>query len=191
MIPTQCRVLLLLLCVAVGGALPAFASAQALDQARSGFGFELRTRWGQVIGGYFPRFEGEVVHLSDGRRQVRIRLATASVEVDGPERYTRFARSQRFLDAAHHPWVEFQSEPYTGELVRGGGPLRGTLNMRGIARTETFVLAPSDCARPAHECDVIAEGSVSRADYGLESWRWALVDEVRFRLRVRLQETSQ
>jgi hypothetical protein len=38
---------------------------------------------------------------------------------------------------------------------------------------------------------VIAQGSVSRADYGLESWRWALVDEVRFRLRVRLQETSQ
>jgi polyisoprenoid-binding protein YceI len=190
MTPTRFRFLLALLCMAFGCALPVLASAQALDQASSRFGFELRTRWGQVIDGNFPRFEGEVVQLLDGRHQVRIRLATGDVEVDGPARYTHFARSERFLDAEHHPWVEFQSEPYAGELVRSGGPLRGTLNMRGISRKETFILAPSDCVRPAHDCPVVAQGSVSRADYGLESWRWALVDEVRFNLRVRLREST-
>jgi polyisoprenoid-binding protein YceI len=127
------------------------------------------------------------VDLADGRRQVRIRVATTSVEVNGPERYTRFARSERFLDAARHPWMEFQSEPYSGDLVRAGGPLRGTLNLRGIARQETFVLAPSDCPRPALDCDVVGQGTISRAQYGLESWRWALTDAVRFNLRVRLQ----
>lgn len=177
----------MLLCVTFGSALPAFVSAQALDPTYSRFGFELRMRWGQVIDGNFPRFEGEVVDLADGRRQVRIRLATASVEVDGSERYTRFARGERFLDAARHPWVEFQSEPYSGELVRAGGPLRGTLSLRGITRQETFVLMPSDCPRPALDCDVIAQGTISRADYGLQSWRWALTDAVRFNLRVRLQ----
>ncbi len=98
----------MLLCVTFGSALPAFVSAQALDPTHSRFGFELRTRWGQVIVGNFPRFEGEVVDLADGRRQVRIRVATASVEVNGSERYTRFARGGRFLDAAQHPWVEFR-----------------------------------------------------------------------------------
>lgn len=163
------------------------AWAQSLD-ARSRFGFELRTRWGQVIAGDFPAFEGEVRTLPDGRRQVRIRLASARVEVAGSQRYTRFARGERFLDAARHPWVEFVSEPYPGELVRRGGALQGTLSLHGVDRRETFELAPAECARPAYDCDVVGQGRVRRTDYGMTQWRWALTDEVRFRLRVRLQE---
>jgi polyisoprenoid-binding protein YceI len=188
LVPTAARGLRLWLALILAFVLPLSASAQALDATRSHFSFELRTFWGQVIVGNFPRYEGEVAVLPDGRHQVNIRLATADVEVDGPGHYTRFARSERFLDAEHHPWVAFQSEPYAPELVRSGGPLRGVLNMRGISRTETFILTPSDCPRPGYECDVAAQGSVSRTDYGLESWRWALTDQVRFNLRVRLQE---
>ena len=170
--------------------LAAPAAAQALDPARSRIEFDLETRWGQTIVGHFPRYEGEVVVLPDGRREVRIRLATASVEVDGSRRYTRFARGERFLDAAHHPWVEFRSDPYVGELVRSGGPLNGTLTMHGVSRRESFVLAPSDCSRPAHDCDVLAQGRVVRTNYGVESWRWALTDDVNFRLRVRLKDET-
>lgn len=169
---------------------PAPAVAQALDPARSRIEFELKTRLGQTIVGHFPRYDGEVVTLPDGRREVRIRLASASVEVEGSGRYTRFARGERFLDAERHPWVEFRSDPYVGELVRSGGPLHGTLTMHGVSRRETFVLAPSDCARPARDCDVLAQGHVLRTDYGVESWRWALTDDVNFRLRVRLKDEA-
>jgi hypothetical protein len=31
---------------------------------------------------------------------------------------------------------------------------------------------------------------VLRTNYGVESWRWALTDDVNFRLRVRLQATA-
>lgn len=172
------------------GLVSAPAGAQALDPARSHFEFELKTRWGQAIVGQFPRYEGEVTVLPDGRHEVRIRLAADSVEVDGPQRYTRFARGDRFLDAARHPWVEFRSEPYAGELVRGGGPLHGTLSMHGVSRREVFVLAPSECARPARDCDVLVKGHVLRTDYGLESWRWALINDVNFRLRVRLKDET-
>ena len=172
--------------------LPAAANDQApppaqqlLDPEYSRFGFELRTRWGQPVEGTFPRYEGSVVLLPDGRRQVSIRLATASVDVAGSQRYTRFARGPHFLDAPNHPWVEFTSEPYAGELVRAGGPLRGTLTLHGVSRPETFTLMPSTCQRPAHDCDVVAQGRVDRSDYGLQSWRWAVLDEVRFNLRVR------
>ena len=176
---------------ALFAAMPASpVAAQALDPARSRIDFELTTRWGQTVTGYFPRYEGEVVQLPDGRHEVRIRLATASVEVAGSRRYTRFARGERFLDAEHHPWVEFRSDPYVGELVRSGGPLYGTLSMHGVSRREAFVLAPSDCARPARDCDVVAQGRVLRTDYGVESWRWALTDDVNFRLRVRLREPA-
>jgi polyisoprenoid-binding protein YceI len=166
------------------------AAAQVLDPARSRIDFDLTTRWGQIITGYFPRYEGEVVQLPDGRHEVHIRLATTSVEVTGSYRYTRFARGERFLDAEHHPWVEFRSEPYEGELVRSGGPLYGTLTMHGVSRREAFILAPSDCARPARDCDVVAQGRVLRTDYGVESWRWALTDDVNFRLKVRLREPA-
>lgn len=183
-----------MMCAAVVAACAAFiplrAAAQALDPARSHIGFELTTRWGQAIVGHFPDYEGEVVQLPDGRREVRIRLATASVEVGGSRRYTRFARGERFLDAARHPWVEFRSDPYAGELVRSGGPLHGTLTMHGVSRREAFVLAPSDCARPARDCDVFAQGRVVRTHYGMESWRWALTDDVNFNLRVRLRDTG-
>ncbi|WP_460763424.1 YceI family protein [Lysobacter fragariae] len=178
------------LCVLLPGLLAAGAQAQSLDPAHSRFGFELHTRWGQHLPGDFPRYEGEVLVLADGRHQVRIRLATGAVEMRDSQRYTRFARSERFLDAAHHPWLEFVSDPYAGELVRAGGPLRGTLNLRGVSRSETFMLAPSACERPARDCDVVAIGRISRVDYGLETWRWALADEVTFNLRVRLREVA-
>ena len=180
----------LLAALAFASLLPAWAAAQALDPARSRIEFDLKTRWGQTITGHFPRYDGEVVQLPDGRREVRIRLATTSVEVEGSRRYTRFARGERFLDAEHHPWVEFRSDPYGAELVRQGGPLYGTLNMHGVSRRETFMLEPSECERPAHDCDVVAQGRVLRTNYGVESWRWALTDDVNFRLRVRLREAA-
>ncbi|RPE80060.1 YceI family protein [Vulcaniibacterium tengchongense] len=183
----------LLLCAAL--ALPGLASAdsaqpapvQGFDPAHTRFGFELRTRWGQKVAGDFPRYEGEVETLPDGRRTVRIRLATGAVRVGDSERHTRLARGPRFFDAERYPLIEFVSEPHPYALVQDGGRLRGKLTMHGVSRIETFVIDPAGCARPGRDCDVVARGSVSRADYGLDGWQFALLDRVRFTLRVRLR----
>lgn len=161
-----------------------------LDTVHSHFVFELRTRWGQPIQGVFPRHAGEVVALPDGRHEVRVRLVAGDVVVEASERYTRFARGERFLDAARHPWLEFRSEPYATGLLAGGGALPGTLTLRGVSRREVFRLEPGACARPAWDCDVVAHATVRRSDYGLQSWRWALRDDVRFHLRVRFREAA-
>jgi polyisoprenoid-binding protein YceI len=179
-----------LVLAALCAAWPGVAAAQALDPARSRIDFDLQTRWGQTITGHFPRYEGEVVVLPDGRHEVRMRLATAAVVVEGSRRYTRFARGADFLDAEHHPWVEFRSEPYPAELLASGGRLYGTLTMHGVSRREAFQVAPSACAQPARECEVVAQGRVLRTNYGVESWRWALTDDVNFRLRVRVQDPA-
>ena len=176
---------------AVERPLPAGAIATGFDPDHTRFGFELRTRWGQRVAGTFPRYDGELVELPDGRQQVRIRLATAAVEVGGSPRYTDLARGARFFDAQHHPLVEFVSDPHPPALARTGGPLRGQLTMRGVSRTETFMLEPSDCARPGRDCDAVASGSVDRGDYALDDWRFVLGDTVRFQLRVRLQQPAQ
>lgn len=174
----------------IGCVLPVVAGAQAFDPAGSRFGFELHSRWGEVITGDFPRFEGAVEQLPDGRHRVRLRLDSASVEVPGSARYTRFARSAGFLDAKHHPWVEFRSEPFPADLVQRGGTVRGTLSLRGVSRAEALVVDPARCARPGRDCDALAQGIIRRTDYGMVSWRWALRDEVRFTLRVRVQDAA-
>lgn len=164
--------------------LAAPAAAQEFDPARSRIEFDVRTRVGMLVRGQFPRYEGRVEHLPDGRRRVRVRLSAADVAVAGPPRYTALARGPQLFDAARHPWIEFVSAPYPADLARTGGALPGRLALRGAAREERFTLSPADCPQPGHDCPVVAEGRISRDDYGLSGWRWALADRVRFRLHV-------
>jgi polyisoprenoid-binding protein YceI len=154
------------------------------------FGFELRTRWGQRVEGLFPQYEGEVTTLPDGRHRVRIVLRTDSVVVADSERYTALARGPSFFDSARYPYIEFVSEPHTDELVRNGGRLRGRLSIHGTSRVESFYLAAPVCEQPGRDCDVVGSGSISRDDYGLDGWQFALMDRVRFSLRVRLLEAA-
>ncbi|ALN60522.1 YceI like family [Lysobacter enzymogenes] len=169
---------------------PRVVRQQGFDPLHTRFSFELRTRWGQKVEGEFPRYDGEVNVLADGRHQVRIRLATGEVVVGGSERYTRMARSDRFFAAQRYPYIEFLSEPHPADLARTGGALRGRLTLHGISRMETFVLGPAACARPGEDCDAIAHGSVSRDDYALDGWQFALGNRVRFTMQVRLESTQ-
>lgn len=164
------------------------AAPAGFDTVHTRFAFELRTRWGQRVDGVFPRHQGALHTLPDGRMQVRIVLSTAAVEVEGSERYTEVARGDRFFDSARFPSIEFVSEPHLAELAHDGGRLRGRLTMHGVSRMETFTLSPATCSRPGHDCDVVATGVVSRGDYGLDGWRLVITDAVRFRMRVRLQD---
>jgi polyisoprenoid-binding protein YceI len=176
-----------MLCVLAGTSF-AQASVSKFDPEHTRFDFEMRTRWGQRVSGVFPRYDGELRVLPDGRRQVHIALAVVSLVVGNSERYTNMARGEHFFDAARFPLVEFVSDPHDPALANRGGPMRGRLSMHGVSRVETFNLVPSSCARPGKDCDVIAYGSVRRSDYGLDGWQFALVDRVRFMMRVRLRQ---
>ena len=182
------RVDLLLAVLLVAGLVLAApdARAQAFDPMHTRIGFELYTRWGQRLEGRFPRYEGAVRTLPDGRRQVSMRLWTADVEIVGHPRYAEFARGHRFFDARRHPWVSFTSDPYPPSLLRAGGKLSGMLRIHGVAQHESFDVEPATCARPALDCDLVAHGSVRREDYGMDDWQWAVRPRVRFELRLRL-----
>jgi polyisoprenoid-binding protein YceI len=173
----------------VGVAFAALAAcAQDFDQARSRIGFELQTRWGQRLEGVFPDFDGNVETLPDGRHRVLIDLRAASVEIVGHPNYTSFSRGDGFFAAGRYPEIRFVSDPYPASLLRAGGDLHGVLEMHGVRRRQVFAIAPApaDCARPAHDCDLRAAGSVRRGDYGINAWQIAVRDRVRFVLRVRL-----
>ena len=100
----------------------------------------------------------------------------------------RVDRYFRVFHNARYPYIEFVSEPHPDDLVRNGGRMRGRLSMHGISRVESFHLSAPACDAPGKDCDVVASGSISRDDYGLDGWQFALMDRVRFNLRVRLVE---
>ena len=168
--------------------LPATGAAQQFDPEHTRFDFEVRTRWNQRVPGAFPRYQGAVTRLSDGRSQVSIGLATAAVEVADSPRYTAMARGEGFFNAARHPLIQFVSEPISDAVLHDGGPLRGRLSINGVTRIETFTLRPSACPRPGRDCDVVAQGTIGRDNYGLEGWQFALRNKVQFNLRVRLRD---
>lgn len=147
--------------------------------------FTLHTRWGQTLHGRFPAVAGRIEQGADGRRRVRIVLDATVVDIDDHPRYTRFARGPSFFDVARHPTVEFVSEPYPERLLHEGGALTGELFLHGVRRRERFVIVPSRCARPGLDCDIVAFGTVQRSDYGVDGWKIALREPVRFALRVR------
>jgi polyisoprenoid-binding protein YceI len=167
------------------------ATAETFDPAASRFGFELRTRWGAKLEGQFSRYEGEVKRLPDGSQQVVLRMFTESVEILGHPRYSEWTRGPQFFDAKRYPVVVFVSKPYDERLLEQGGDLAGELSIRGITRPKTLMVAPSTCARPALDCDVVATGAVRRSDYDMDDWMMAVSDRVVFVLRARLKAEAE
>lgn len=165
--------------------------ASEFDPAFTRIEFTLKTRWGQTLQGRFPRYEGRIETLDDGRFRTRLRLDARAVEIVNHPKYTGFTRGEGFFDAARFSHVEFVSDAYDGELLRKGGNLGGELRIRDVRRRETFRVEPAACERPALDCDVVAAGSVRRSDYGVDRWLFATSDWVRFRLRLRRREDGE
>ena len=178
---------LLLLSMVLATPARADDAVAAVDPA-SRVEFTLFTRWGRVLVGRFPHPAGRIVVRPDGLRQVELDLDAGSVEIVGQPRYTDLTRGPRFFDAARYPTLGFVSEPYSPQLLREGGALHGEVRIRGIARRERFELAPAGCARPGRECDIVVQGTVRRSDYDLGRWSFALREQVRFYLRVRVRD---
>ncbi|HET6397054.1 MAG TPA: YceI family protein [Pseudoxanthomonas sp.] len=169
---------------------PAPAVAMTIDTARSHLGFEVRTRLGQRLEGVFPRHEGLVERLPDGRHRVRLRVATVAAEIPERPRYTAWMRGESFFDTLRHPWMEFVSDPYEPRALAEGGALHGRLTLRGVTRAEALELEPAACPRPGLDCPVEVRGDIERSRYGMDDWRVVLSDRVRFLMQVWLKEAA-
>lgn len=180
------------LCLAglVGIAMAA-PTRESFDPARSAASFGVKLRMSGEVPGQFGRIEGELEPESDGRWRVRVRANARDLDLDGPAWMLRNTRSRSFLDVERHPEIRFTSVPFARELLMGGGPLNGELDLRGRSLPVTFTLAPSACDRPGHGCDIRVLGIVSRRSFGMTSQRMWLRDEVAFDFRVRLLAAAE
>jgi polyisoprenoid-binding protein YceI len=171
--------------------LAAPSHAADFDPKHTRIGFTLKTRWGQVLQGRFPNYTGQIESLPDGRYRARLRLDARTVEMVNHPKYTGLTRGDGFFEADRFPEVEFISEPYPASLLRAGGKLAGELRIRDVRRREIFTIEPSECARPARDCDLVASGTVRRSDYGVDRWMFAVSDAVRFQLRLRQADGAE
>ncbi|WP_374602758.1 YceI family protein [Arenimonas sp.] len=174
----------------LSGAVQAIGPGEAplIDAGASAAGIEVDLRMGGRVRGVFHAMEGHIERLGDDRLQVSVRLDARSLELDGPEWMERSMRSSKFLNVDDHPWIHFRSEPFPPALVKDGGAMAGSVELRGVARPVAFRVDPSACDTPGHGCDIEVSGQVSRRDFGMTAYRVWLRDEVGFHFHVRLRQ---
>jgi polyisoprenoid-binding protein YceI len=158
----------------------------ALDSARSSAEFEVRVMWMFDIQGRFGAVTGEV-DIDHEARSVRVR-ARIDARVVSMRRssYEEWVKSDEFFDAARHPYILFESEPFPLAALELGGDIVGNLTLRGVTRPTSLQLRPSECpGAVALSCDVVADGAVQRSDFGMRTRRATLADKVRLHFTVR------
>lgn len=165
--------------------------APRIDPQASVAAIEVDLRIGGRVQGRFGALEGELDRLPDGRLQVSVRLDARTLVLDGPGWMARSMRSPKFLDVGRHRWVHFRSDPFPAALVREGGAMAGTLQLRGVARRVAFAVDPAGCDPPGRDCPIHVSGAVSRREFGMEAYRAWLHDPVGFDFRVRLRQPER
>jgi polyisoprenoid-binding protein YceI len=177
------------LCLAwLAGAAMAAPVRESFDPAASSASFQVNLRLAGDVKGRFQLIEGELEPEGAKRLRVQVRVDTRGLELDGPGWMLRSTRSRSFLDVERHPEIGFTSAPFSRSLLASGGELEGLLELRGRSESVRFTLAPSDCKRPGHDCDIRVFGTVSRRRFGMQSQRLWLGDAVGFDFRVRLRQ---
>lgn len=167
-------------------ALPAAAAERiALDPQRSSAEFEIRAMWMFDIAGRFGAVGGEVeIDREAHSARVWARIDVAGVRMRRSS-YEEWVKSPEFFDAAHHPQVVFESEPFPLATLDLGGDIVGTLSLRGRTQPMRFALRPSQCpGQAALACPVVADGSLQRSEFGMRTRRATLSDKVRLHLSV-------
>ncbi len=140
--------------------------------------FDVAGRFGAVTG------EVEIDHEARSAR-VRARIDTRALSMRRTS-YEEWVRSDEFFDAARHPYIEFDSEPFPLATLERGGDIVGNLTLRGLTRPASLRLSPSECpGAVALSCAVVAEGTVQRSDFGMRTRRATLADKVRLHFTVR------
>lgn len=157
------------------------------DPAASRAAFEVSLRLAGTVQGRFQAIEGELAP-SAGLWRVRVRLDARELDLDGPAWMVRATRSDKFLDVDRHPQIHFESDAFPRELLKKGGELGGQLRLRGRTRPVLFKIDPARCATPGRQCDIRVHGSVSRREFGMNSQRMWVRDDVGFDFRVRLSD---
>lgn len=170
---------LLLIASATSAALRA-AEEVPLDSEASAVRFRIAVWYLFRVEGRFRQFD---VHLElrpeEQSARVWATIEVASVEMADPND-ARTVLGEDFFDAARHPTIGFQSEPFSLALLEQGGRIGGRLRIRGIEQAVGLELEPEPACRGrgAGTCRLRARARVMRSAFGMLARRGILSDAV-------------
>lgn len=185
------------LLLALGLALPTHAAAVKsppshtwpLAPSRSQVQFSVRKLWLAHERGTFSAMHGTLqrinTHIDADLVRVDAAVAVADLEMDDADARTR-ALGPDFFDVAQFPVIRFDSDSFPLAVLAAGGTLHGMLELHGQSHPVTFTLLPSDCPRQPLECEIRAEGAISRSLFGMHGLRGVISDKVYLDLRIGL-----
>ena len=162
------------------------AASFQIDGSRSEARFVVKLRIALRTQGTIPKVSGEMSGDAKSGWRVLVVADGQSLVVSGPRWMGRSTRSPDFLDVDAHPDIRFQSEIFSDEVLRSGGPVSGQLTLRGLTRAVSLRLVPSACAHPGRDCDLQVNGTINRKDFGMTAYPVTVRDDVELRMRVRL-----
>jgi polyisoprenoid-binding protein YceI len=140
--------------------------------------------------GKFKSISGEIKTLSPQEMSVHLVLNVQGLKMDGPAWVQKATISEPYLDSAHFPQIEFQSQPFLSHYLITGGEIKGKLTLKGQVREIIFVVSPTACHRPGFTCPIIGKGQINRHDFGMNANRWTVRDEVRFSFQLKFIENE-
>lgn len=177
----------LLLGIAAAFALHASAAERTvwkIDSDASQALFQVTLRVPVKAEGRFQSIEGEVMVLPELKRSVRVHLNARELAMGGPAWVQKTTVSEPFLDTGRHPDIDFQSLPFSEQVLISGGQIKGTLTLKAVSRPVLFQVSPSRCRRPGFTCPIEVSGTLDRRDFAMTAHRWSLRDEVRFSFKL-------
>jgi len=179
----------LLLSSALTAVVAAESLAQSirLDPTRSRADFEVKVMWLFGLHGDFGAVQGQLtLDPASGLARVEALIDTSALHMRNRS-YENWAKSTEFFDAEHFPRIGYASASFPSTILTGGGPIDGTLTLRGISRPVVLRIAAPDCPDPMQgACPVSATAIIQRSDFGMHSRRGALSDKVELNLSIRV-----
>ena len=156
-----------------------------MDATRSRATFEVRVLYLIGLHGEFGSVHGSVESgPGSGTAAVEAMIDTNAVHMRS-RRYENWTKSAEFFDAQHFPQIHFASDPFPAAHLTQGGPINGTLTIRGASKPVTFQIDSAECKTPlAGGCAVEAAGTIHRSEFGMRSRRGALSDKVDLNLSI-------
>jgi polyisoprenoid-binding protein YceI len=157
----------------------------ALDPERSRAGFEVKVLFLIGLHGEFGSVHGTL--RVDRARDVAVVDATIDTNAVHMRNhlYENWVKSTEFFDATHFPQIHFISAEFPLQRLTQGGPITGTLTIRGLSKSAVFEIDPAGCADPLRgACALAAAGAIRRSEFGMRSRRGTLSDKVDLSLSV-------
>jgi polyisoprenoid-binding protein YceI len=182
------RALIAVLGLLIAASAPADSLSQRrelwrIDAQHSSVLFHLRALAVIGIDGHIDAVAGEVWRDAEGE-WVQVRVPLAQLKMSS-ERRRRWALSEEFFDAAHHPELIYTAKiPLGTQFSNLRGDLPGTLLLRGVQAPVSVSLARTRCVDQPSRCRVVAHGKVSRSRFGMESRSFTLSDTVELDLQL-------